>query len=224
MGNRKTPFVQKEYYHIFNRGVDKRHIFMDKYDALRFLQSMEEFNNVESGNDIFLINKSKKIRKVGGWTANFSGDKRRLVNIICYCLNPNHYHFILEQLVEGGISEFMKRLNGGYTWYINNKYERSGALFQGKFKAVHIETNEQLLYASAYVNLNNKVHPKFEKFGKHFLDSIPNRSSWDEYTNKNSKYNLCEKGIILGQYTDINNYKKISEGIAKNINEKRYGD
>ena len=72
----------------------------------------------------------------------------KLVNITCYCLNPNHYHFILEQLVEGGISEFMKRLGGGYSNHYNKKYKRSGALFQGKFKSVYIESNKQLTFLS----------------------------------------------------------------------------
>ncbi|OGD69844.1 hypothetical protein A3I18_02895 [Candidatus Campbellbacteria bacterium RIFCSPLOWO2_02_FULL_35_11] len=220
MAIRKVPFVKREYYHIFNRGNDKRGIFMDKYDAFRFLQSMEEFNNIENGNDIFYRNRLNK--NVGGPTAH--KDKDKLVNIVCYCLNPNHYHFILEQLVDGGISEFMKRLNGGYTWYFNNKYDRSGSLFQGKFKSVHIESNEQLLYDSCYVNLNNKVHRKFDNLKDNFLDEISNRSSWDEYTNKNSKFNICKKDIILGQYKDIEDYKKIAEGTARAINEKRYGD
>ena len=218
MDKRKVPFVQKEYYHIFNRGTDKRDIFMDKYDVFRFLQSMKEFNNVEAGNDIFLINKSKK---VGRSTSN---NNKKLVNIICYCLNPNHYHFILEQLVDGGISEFMRRLGSGYTKYFNEKYERSGVLFQGTFKAVHIETNKQLLHDSVYVGLNDKVHPKFKKLRKHFLDSISNRSSWEEYVNKDAKYKSCKKDIILGQFKDVGDYKKFAESSLEGIKERRYED
>ena len=67
-----------------------------------------------------------------------------LVQIICYCLNPNHYHLLLKEIKDGGISEFMKRVGGGYTWYFNNKHKRSGTLFQGRFKSVHIKSNEQL--------------------------------------------------------------------------------
>lgn len=212
---RKTPFVQGEYYHIFNRGTDKRDIFMNKYDAFRFLQSMEEFNNIEAGNDIFYKNKGRRM----------SPKKKKLINIICYCLNLNHYHFILEQLVDGGISEFMKRLGGGYTKYFNEKYKRSGVLFQGKFKSVHIKTNEQLLHDSVYVGFNNKVHPKFEKIKNNFLDLIPNRSSWDEYINKDSKYKIClGTDIILGQFKDIEYYKKFAESSIEGIIERRYED
>jgi len=77
-----------------------------------------------------------------------------LVEIIVYCLNPNHYHIILRQVSEGGVSKFMLKLSSGYSSYFNKKNKRSGSLFQGRFKAVHIDSNEYLLYLSAYVNKN----------------------------------------------------------------------
>lgn len=214
---RKVPFVQGEYFHIFNRGTDKRDIFMDKNDVFRFLQSIKEFNNVEAGNDIFYINKSKKV----GHSMSHKNTKEKLVNIICYCLNPNHYHFVLEQVADNGISEFMRRLGSGYTKYFNEKYKRSGTLFQGTFKAVHIESNEQLLHDSAYVNLNNKVHKKFDGRKKHFVDLIPNRSSWEEYIGKGNS-DFCEKSIILGQFKNTEDYKKFTESSLEGIKEKRY--
>ena len=220
---KRTPFVVGEFYHIFNRGVDKRNIFSDKYDAYRFIQSLEAFNCVEPGNDIFLKERIKKNKKSGCREPNKSKDNEKLVNIVCYCLNPNHFHFVLEEIVEGGISEFMKRL-GGYTLYYNEKYKRNGVLFQGRFKAVHIETNEQLLHVSAYVNLNNKVHKKFDGTKKHFLDLIPNRSSWNEYTKEDCKFGICNKDIILGQFKNKADYKKTAEETIKGIKEKRYED
>lgn len=215
---RKVSFVKGEYYHIFNRGTDKREIFSDKYDVFRFLQSIEEFNRVETGNDIFLSNRLKKNKKSG----RREPTNNKLVNIICYCLNSNHFHLILEEITDGGISEFMKRL-GGYVLYYNEKYKRNGALFRGRFKSVHIGTNEQLLYCGVYVNLNNKVHKKFDGTKKHFLDLIPNRSSWNEYIGK-SKTNFCNKDIILGESKNINSYKKDAEEILKEIKELRYSD
>lgn len=219
---RNVPFVKNEYYHIFNRGVDKREIFSDKHDAVRFIQSMQVFNNTSPGNDIFLVNRVKS-KKVGHPVANkIEENHKKLVNIICYCLNSNHYHFILEQLVDGGISEFMKRLSSGYANYYNKKFKRSGALFQGKFKSVHIGLNEQLLHVSAYVNLNNKVHKKFDGNKKHFLDLIPSRSSWDEYINKHNGPKICEKDIVLGQFKNIKDYKIFAEEVIGGIKEKRY--
>ena len=94
---RKVALVEGEYYHIYNRGVDKRTIFQDQEDLSRFFQSMEEFNYVEPIGSIFQNSFNKK-RK----------NSKKLVEIICYCLNPNHFHFVLRQFVENGISEFMK--------------------------------------------------------------------------------------------------------------------
>lgn len=213
---RKTPLINGEYYHIFNRGAGKCDIFSDKYDAFRFLESLDIFNSVDPIGSIFDL-KRHSTRDVGRPV----GDK--LVNIICYCLNSNHYHLILEQLVDGGISEFIKRLAGGYTKYYNERYKKSGVLFQGKFKSVHIESNKQLLYVSSYVNLNNKVHKKFILSKKHFLDLIPNRSSWNEYITKNNK-GLCEKSIVFDQFKNTNDYERFSKNVVDGIKEMRYGD
>ncbi len=79
--------------------------------------------------------------------------------MIAYCLNPNYFHFILEEILEKGIEKFMQKLGGGYPRYFNEKHHRTGALFQGKFKSVHIDSDEYLLHVSAYVNnLNICIH------------------------------------------------------------------
>jgi REP element-mobilizing transposase RayT len=197
MGTRKTSFANGEFYHVFNRGVDKRTIFTDRYDVDRFFKSLIEFNAVDPIGSLYESSRNQ----CSGSTA-IEGE--RLVNIIAYCLNPNHYHLILEQLVDGGLSEFMKRL-GGYTWYFNNKYERSGSLFQGRFKARHIDSNEYLLHVSAYVNLNDRVH----KRGGSTATPLESRSSWGEYTDRRIE-GICEKGIILEQFRTIDEYKGFS--------------
>lgn len=205
MSTRKTSFVNEEFYHVFNRGVDKRIIFTDKYDMDRFLKSLIEFNVVDPIGSLY-----ENSRKQGGGETATLGKK--LVNIITYCLNPNHYHLILEQLVDGGVSEFMKRL-GGYTWYFNNKYERSGSLFQGVFKSVHIDSNEYLLHVSAYTNLNDRVH----KLNGKTLNLIPSRSSWGEYINNKDVSGICEKEIILGQFKNVDEYKKFALASLESI-------
>lgn len=167
---------------------------------------MEEFNTVKPIGSLYEHSFLKT--QLGRRT---SKSKSRLVNIICYCLNFNHYHLILEQCVNGGISEFIKRLAGGYTKYFNLKHKRSGVLFQGKFKAVHIDTNEYLLHVSAYVNLNNRVH-KLKKF--------PFRSSWAEYIS-GEKYNLCKKNTILDQFKNSKEYKEFAENALINILERK---
>ena len=190
MSIRRVPFANKEFYHIFNRGVDKRRIFMNKMDIQRFFQSMNEFNTIDPIGSIF-ENSFRQKAKLGS-------EASKLVDIVCFCLNPNHYHFILKQVSDQGIKKFMHRLATGYTKYFNLRHERSGVLFQGPFKAVHIETNEQLLHVSVYVNLNFKVHQ---------LGSEASKSSWDEYIGK-KEYNFCKKDDILKQFKNTKEYEK----------------
>lgn len=204
---RKQPFVDGEFYHIYNRGVDKRNIFTDEKDIDRFIQSMKEFNVTDPIGSIY----ENSFNKLGCPTPK--SPESALVNFICYCLNPNHYHFILEQVIDGGISEFMKRLGGGYTSYFNNKYQRSGALFQGRFKSAHINSNEYLLHVGAYVNLNNHVH----QLGCWTPKLV---SSWEEYMG--NVRGFCKKDILLEQFKNINEYKIFAEDSLKCILEKQH--
>ncbi len=124
---RKTKFIAGEFYHVYNRGTDKRRVFLDEYDYSRFFQSMEEFNSLRPIGSIY-ENSFVKInvkRQLGNRTSKF---KQQLVNIVCYCLNVNHFHLILQQKAKNGISEYLKRLSGGYTKYFNNKWRRNGVL------------------------------------------------------------------------------------------------
>ncbi len=202
MPNRKIPFVIGEKYHIFNRGTDKRNIFMDLHDLNRFFLCMNLFNH------------STPIKSVWNLKGKPPKNKDPLVSFICYCLNPNHFHFLLEQLKEGGVSEFMKRMGAGYTCFFNEKYKRNGALFQGSFKSVHIETNTQLLHTSAYINLNNQI------------EDIPfelSKSSWEEYTNTSIK-SFCKKEIILNQFNNIKDYKLFALSSLKDIRRRKSKD
>lgn len=210
---RKIKFVNKGFYHIYNRGADKRKIFSNPNDTSRFLQCMDEFNTVDPTGSLFensfVSDDIKKKRKL-----------KRLVNIIAFCLNPNHFHFILEQVAENGISSFIKRLGGGYAWYFNNRYKRSGTLFQGPFKAKLIDSNEYLLHLSAYVNLNFKVHG-IDKAKS--LEANIVKSSWDEYIN-NSERKLCKNGIILDQFRSKNEYKEFALDTLPTLIEKKKMD
>lgn len=204
MTNRKTPFVTGEYYHLYNRGIDKRNIFSGQKDLNRFFQSMIEFNVSEPIGSIYENSFIKK-SQLGGSTSKLRKGSQKLVDFVAFCLNPNHFHFIVTQSSEKGIEKFMHRLGTGYTMYFNEKEKRSGALFQGRFKSVHVDTNEYLLHLSAYVNLNNKVH----QLGGSTSKLVGSRSSWGEYVDKNIG-GVCEKKIILDQFNNINEYKKFS--------------
>ncbi|MDP1690327.1 MAG: transposase [bacterium] len=202
MAMRKTQFAEGEYYHLYNRGVDKRSIFNDREDVERFLQCMQEFNVIEPIGSLY--ENSFRRDQLGGQASKLVAEEDSpLIEFIAYCLNPNHYHFILKQLVDRGIEKMMQKIGTGHTMFFNNKYERSGALFQGKYKAVHIDSNEYLLHVSSYVNLNDRVH----QLGGQASKLV--RSSWGEYTDVRIK-GICEKGIILEQFRNGNEYKKFA--------------
>jgi len=217
---RKTEFANGEFYHIYNRGVDKREVFMDKIDYERFLKSMKEFNCLEPIGSLYekylRENKAKSENKNGGLTSivEVKPPFSSLVEIICYCLNPNHYHFILKQREEKGIEKFMQKIGTSYTMYFNQRYDRSGALFQGSYKSIHIDSNEYLLYLSAYVNKNNFIHG--------YNNADWEYSSLTEYTKKNKQEkNLCNTFPIIGQFRDSLDYEDFMNANALYLKDKK---
>jgi putative transposase len=147
MGQRITPFGLHEFYHTYNRGVDKRQIFLDKSDHTRFLLLM------------YLMNTpfQFKIGDFEDWKSPIMYTIKRgelLVGIGAYCLMPNHFHILLREVTEGGITKFMQKLSTAYTMYFNRKHERTGSLFEGKFKAEHADRDVYLKYLYSYIHLN----------------------------------------------------------------------
>lgn len=131
-----------EIYHVLNRGVDKRVVFTDSLDYLRFVHDMYVFNNegyVNSNHKRTILSRS---------------ERKPIVTIHAFCLMPNHYHMLLSDVMEGGISKFMKKLNQGYTQYFNNRQNRTGALWQGKYKGVLISNEAHFMYVPYYIHLN----------------------------------------------------------------------
>ncbi|MFA5831112.1 MAG: transposase [Candidatus Paceibacterota bacterium] len=198
----KESFAMGEFYHVYNHGIEDRDIVSDEYDSSRFLESLKMFNSETPIGSIY-EQSFNHVQSLGRPTS-----KSQLVNIIAYCINPNHFHLLLEQVAENGISEFMKRLGGGYTKYYNQRNKRHGHLFRGKFKAVWVNSNEYLLHLSAYINLNFRVHGINDQLGRPTSKLI--KSSWEEYTGT-TKEPMCEKDIILGQFNNKEEYKEYAE-------------
>lgn len=207
---RKIIFANNEYYHIYNQGTDKRNIFSDVNDLNRIFQSLIEFNITEPIGSIYENSFRKKANLNDQQLGNLVPKLEPLVDFIAYCINQNHYHFILKQVSDKGIEKFMHKFGLGYTNYFNKKYNRNGSLFQGTYKSIHINSNEYLLHLSAYINLNDKVHK---------LGNLVSKSSWDEYV-YNQK-GLCDKDIILGQFSSIEQYKNFAEKSLQDIIERR---
>ena len=199
---KRPEFANEEFYHVFNHGVEGRNIFDDTFDIERFRECLSVFNTVDPVKSLYLVKFHENSQNKSLYHPK---NTKKLVNIICYCLNTNHYHILLEQVSDGGVSEFMKRINGGYTWYFNHKHERRGRLFEGVYQAKHVVTNEYLLQVSAYVNLNFRVHKLQENKALY-------RSSWDEYrAPEKSKIKLCDTSVILEQFKNRDEYCAYAE-------------
>ncbi len=186
---RRETIIKGEYYHVFNRAIEKRSIFLKKGDYERFINSLTLFNTDKPS---WLVN---DILEAGA--GFFPTEVERLVGLVAYCVNPNHFHLLLKENQENGVATFMKKVCTGYAMYFNKKNERSGILFQGRFKSVHIDSNDLLLYISAYVNCNSEIH-NFEKARDYQWCSFP------EYLD-NLK-GVCQKGIVLDQFANTINY------------------
>ena len=138
-------------YHVLNRGVDKRKIFMEDKDYLRFIHDLFEFNDENPvNNNYYKFHKHNTIA-----VPRIERKPRQLlVDIYVFCLMPNHYHLLLSPRRDGGISRFMKKLNMGYARYFNEKYNRSGTLFEGRFKSVLIERQAHFIHLPYYIHFN----------------------------------------------------------------------
>lgn len=146
---RNFSFSINEYYHIYNRGTDKRIIFLEPYDYNRFIILLHLCNSKNP------VDIEKFLREGRSFPELINiAVPDRLVHIGAYVLMPNHFHILIKEINENGISLFMKKLSTAYSMYFNKKYERSGSLFQGIFKAKHAEKDEYLKYLFAYIHLN----------------------------------------------------------------------
>ncbi len=132
-----------ELYHLLNRGVEKRIVFSDEEDHVRFVHDLYAFND---RND---VNPNHRFKLLP------SGEAREpLVSIHAFSLMPNHYHMLVSEIIAGGISTFMRKLNMGYAKYFNEKYERSGVLWQGTFRKKQIQRDAHFLHIPFYIHLN----------------------------------------------------------------------
>ncbi len=215
----KTP---GEIYHIYNRGTDKRLIFMDDRDRDRFIELL------------FFCNSAKPVRlddlhrdyAQGRTLRNLFESYDRedtLVDLVAYCLMPNHFHILLREKQEGGIAKFMQKLSNGYTGYFNKKYTRRGVLFSGKYKIQHVDSDRYLKYLLSYIHLNpiKLIEPKWKETGiqnrqgaKTYLSGYQ-YSSYLDYCGTEREENILLSMSALKQYYDYTaprNFRQSVEG------------
>ena len=201
---RKTPFVENEYYHIYSRGVEKRKIFLSTRDYNRFVALLYIMNqDAPFRMDNFLRNNQNGLR-------NIFKEKREksLVSILGYCFIPNHFHLILYEHTEGGISKFMAKLLTAYSMYFNTKYERSGPLFTRPFRSEYIKNEPQYMYIFSYIHLNplSIIDKKWKENGvknkkeaERFLEKYQ-FSSYKDFLNKDRPESFILDFIRIPKY------------------------
>lgn len=193
MAYRFTPFVNLNFYHIFNRGVEKRSIYSTEKDYQRFLESLYYYQfqgpKPPFSRKNLIQNKKDDLSK-----------NPKSVEIICYCLMPNHFHLLIRQLADGGIQKFMQQALNSYTKYFNTKHDRIGPLLQGAFKAVPIESGEQLVHVSRYIHLNPYVADLVKDLATYLYSSYP------DYLGLTSSF--CNKEPVLSLFKNSDQYKK----------------
>lgn len=181
----KPILTTGEFYHVFNRGVDKRTIFLNDRDYTRFFIALTLFND-SSPHDYDLTHIDLR-----GLTSYVEQRRKPLVEIIQWCLMPNHFHLLLRQLAEHGISKFMQRVGTSFSMYFNKKHQRSGTLFQGTFKAKHVAGDDYFSHLSAYIPLN-----PLELYWK----------NWKEQGVSAENIRLAKSRLLKYKWSSFNNY------------------
>lgn len=199
MSTRKISFAIGEYYHIYNRGTEKRIIFKNKVDYDYFLFLMYVCNTTKS---IEIRNINKKFDR---------GDT--LIDIGAYCLMPNHFHILIREKTEGGISKYMLKLMTAYSMYFNKKYNRTGKLYEGTFKSIYVSNDNYLKYLYSYIHLNPaKLIDKNWKESKTNKANILNYiseylySSFQEYIA--SSYKIIHPNSFPEYFPKLKDHKK----------------
>ncbi len=198
---RKEELVAGEAYHVFSKSIAGFSIFNNESEFLRIVNVLKHYQNRRP---ILKFSKFAKLKKTGMDNVLYITNQDRIVDIIAYCIMPTHIHLILKQLVTNGISSFMKNTLNSYTRYFNIKHKRKGPLWEGRFKSVHIGTDEQLFHLTRYIHLNPVTA---------YLVNRPEKwrfSSYNEYLNNvTSINNICYYKNIIQIVPDL--YKKFTE-------------
>ena len=190
---------------------------MDKQDHLRFIHDLYEFNDEgRTSLNFYKFNKTFKLEKK---------PRKLLVDIVAFCLMPNHYHLLLSPKSKGSLSQFMKKLNTGYAKYFNQKYERSGALFQGRFKRIIVTDNTHFLYLPFYIHFNplDLAYPEWRENkikntdkALEFLKSYRWSSHLDYWGIKNYP-SVISRGFFMEIFGNNDGYRKLVKTYMKDI-------
>lgn len=192
-----------DLYHILNRGIDGRKLFLDSQDHVRFVHNLYEFNDISPA-----LGSDRRNMSNANVGPRRSYIRKRLVKIHGWCLMKDHYHLLISELIEGGLIKFMMKINVGYAKYYNERYGRHGHLFQEKTKKILIEHEAHFLYILHYIHLNP-------------LDYLTGATKWrerDKSTIKNTVKALEHlNGYRWSSYLDYCNKKNFPSILTKDL-------
>jgi putative transposase len=176
--NTIREFQEDGIYHVYNRGISKKEIFLDSEDYNIFLYYLSAY----------LLSPEKLLGKYPKTPARvYLKSLYQELELLSYCLMPNHFHLLIKTKAKNGISKLMQQLTNAYTHYFNNKYHNSGSIFQGRYKAVTIVTDEQLVQVARYIHLNPTTA---------FLVNHPKEYEWSSYTEYLKTPLICHLEIL----------------------------
>lgn len=226
---RVEPFTIGDYIHVYNRGNRKTEIVRCENDKWRFMQALRFFNDSHSSVNLLRqisLLKSDFNRQCEsvfemGWPPNWP-EKDPLVKILCYCLVPNHFHLLLKEIKEGGVSKFMQKLGVGYTNYFNLKHQEVGRVFQGAYKGRAIKNQIHLEYLSVYIQVINVLElfpggleKAFENIDEalRFAEQYPFSSFRDMMGIRKSL--IIDKDILGEIFPTPEDYKKFTRDVLE---------
>lgn len=218
---RRIPFSVGEFYHIYSRGVDKRVIFNNDHDYRRFIFLLYICNSTTSVRTDNLFKQGRTLLEL------FGVDREdTLVDIGAFCLMSNHFHLLLHEKTEGGVSQFMKKLLTAYSMYFNVKNERIGALFEGKFKAKYIDNDPYLNWIFSYIHTNpvKLIEVDWKEKGisdpeavKKFIENYKYSSYYDYFIGNRPESLILNKSAFPNDFSQLNDFNEL-------VKESREGD
>jgi len=216
----KPKFVEDQIYHIYNRGVEKRDIFLEDKDYFRFIHNLFEFNNEHPVPNLNYYFNPKTMNVEARYFKKGKEPRKLLIEILVFTLMPNHFHLLLRQKQENGIVKFMQKLGTGYTNYFNKKYDRVGGLFQGRFKAALVSKEVHFIHLPHYIHTNPLDLNYRSSTSIDFLTNY-RWSSFPDYIGKKNFPSITRRDFLLDIFGGEEGYKKHTKGRLKGTDRNR---
>lgn len=221
----RGPLITGEVYHVFNRGAHKRSIFYTDRERQRFQALLLLANQQKPVHLANLLNKYKGPSFIKLFKDEAPRSSERIVDVLAYCLMPNHVHIVMRQRVDDGITMFMRKLGTAYSMYFNAKHEHGGTLWQGRFKSLHVPDDEYLGWLIQYVHLNpldlierewKKEHSVRNRArARKFIQAYP----WSSYSDYTMKRGRPETSILSKEDYDDIDFSEALSLVQENIKD-----